>query len=80
MHNFGLAELQDAILELEKICHEIGEIRFELKTKAEQHKGELSKLHHYEDCLLRLKQKTCMQMDVDQGICLTFLFIASHFS
>ena len=80
VHNFGLAELQDAILELEKICHEIGEIRFELKTKVEQHKGELSKLHHYEDCLLRLKQKTCMQMDVDQGICLTFLFIASHFS
>jgi hypothetical protein len=55
VHKFGLAEVQDSILELEKICHEIGEVRFELKTKAEQHKGELTKLHHYEACLLRLK-------------------------
>ena len=80
VHQFGLAEVQDSILELEKICHEIGEVRFELKTKAEQHKGELTKLNHYEACLLRLKQKTCVQMEVEEGSPLTFLFTVLHCS
>jgi hypothetical protein len=78
VHQFGLAEVQDSILELEKICHEIGEVRFELKTKVEHHKSELTKLHHYEACLLRLKQKTNVELEVQQGSSLTFLFIVLH--
>jgi hypothetical protein len=59
VHKFGLAEVQDAILELEKVCHEIGEARCDLKTKMDHHKSELTKLHHYEACLDRLKQNKC---------------------
>ena len=80
VHKFGLPEVQDSILELEKICHESGEVRFELKAKAEHHKCELTKLHHYEACLLRLKQKTCVQMKVQEGSSLTFLFTILHCS
>ena len=80
VHKFGLAEVQDSILELEKICHEIGEVRFELKAKAEHHKCELTKLHHYEACLLRMKQKTSVQMEDQEGSSLTFLFAILHCS
>ena len=73
VHKFGLAEVQDSILELEKVCHEIGEVRCELKTKMDHHKSELTKLHHYEACLDRLKQKTDVEMEVQEGFTLTFL-------
>ena len=74
VHKFGLAEVQDSILELEKICHEIGEVRADLRVKAEHHKSELTKLHHYEACLHRLQQKTYVEMEVPEGTSLTFPF------
>ena len=73
VHKFGLAEVQDSILELEKVCHEIGEVRCDLKTKMDHHKSELTKLHHYEACLDRLKQKSDEEMEVQEGSSLTFL-------
>jgi hypothetical protein len=73
VHKFGLAEVQDSILEMEKVCHEIGEVRCDLKTKMDHHKSELTKLHHYEACLDRLKQKTNVAMEVPPGSSLTFL-------
>jgi hypothetical protein len=74
VHKFGLAEVQDSILELEKICHEIGEVRADLKVKVEHHKSELTKLHHYEACLHRLQQKRDVEMEVPEGTSLTFPF------
>ena len=78
VHKFGLAEVQDSILELENICHEIGEVRCELKIKTEHHKSELTKLHHYEACLHRLQQKTNVEMGVQEGPPLTIPFRVLH--
>jgi hypothetical protein len=80
VHKFGLAKVQDSILELEKICHEIGEVRYELKAKVEHHKHELTKLHHYEVCLDRLKQKTDVEMEVQEGSSLTSFLRVFHCS
>ena len=72
VHKFGLAEVQDSILELEKVCHEIGEVRCDLKGKIDHHKSELTKLHHYEACLEKLKQKAHVAMEGQEGSSLTF--------